>query len=97
MALLFQLSAPAFSFAGEDSGVLKVAGTVSDETPIAEPVVPAANVVAQGSSCQQACFYQYKSGTDFCYSTSSASEELNICIMSQREMFKACSKTCQGL
>lgn len=48
----------------------------------------------RSSPCQQACYHQYKSGTDFCYSTSIASEDLNICIMGQREMFKICSKAC---
>ncbi len=55
---------------------------------------PSAKSAKRSSPCQQLCYQQYKSGTDFCYSTSIASEDLNICIMDKREMFKNCSKTC---
>lgn len=48
----------------------------------------------QTSPCQQLCYEQYKAGTDICYSTSIASEDLNSCIMNQREVFKMCSKSC---
>ena len=47
-----------------------------------------------GLPCQQVCYQHYKANTDVCYSTSIASEDLNVCIMSQRESFKACSKSC---
>jgi len=48
----------------------------------------------QPSTCQQQCYENYKKASDICYATSVGSEDLNRCIMEQREIFKNCSKAC---
>lgn len=91
IVLFFCMSSGAFAL---DTADMFFADNSAEQSQASSGADTSQNKNQNSSPCQQMCYEQYKAGTDICYSISIASDDLNLCIMDQREIFKNCSKTC---